>query len=231
MVDYLLCAANLSIAEMVMRNVRTGLLVGATAIALAGSAGMAAARDLDTHVMTVEVPGGGAAEIRYTGDVPPQVVFNPAPAPLSALAPYGAFFGPASPFAELGRISAAMDREAASLMRQAEMLTQTPAFTTNQPIQAVLGNMPPGATSYSMISTWSGNGVCTQSVEIITPTNGGKPRVVSHSSGNCGSAPGTIGPIGTPTLPPPAQRPDILETGVHGNSPYPGLVREATWQR
>jgi hypothetical protein len=230
MVHYVLCAANLSIAEMVMRNVRTGLLVGATAIALVGPAGMAAARDLDTHVMTVEVSGGGVAEIRYTGDVPPQVVFNPAPAPLNALAPY-AFFGPASPFAELERISAAMDREAASLMRQAEMLTQMPAFATNQPIEAVMGNMPPGTASYTMVSTWTGNGVCTQSVEITTPANGGKPRVVSQTSGNCGSAPGTTGPIGTPTMPAPTHRPDILETGTHGTSPYPGLIRDATWQR
>jgi hypothetical protein len=216
---------------MVMRNARTALLVGVAAIALVGPAGVAAARDLDTHVMTVEVPGGGVAQIRYTGDVPPQVVFNPTAATLSALAPYGAFFGPASPFAELERISAAMDREAASLMRQAEMLTQTPAFAANQPIEAVLGNIPPGATSYSMVSTWSGNGVCTQSVAITTPANGGKPGVVSHSSGNCGSTPGTMGPVGTPTIPAPSHRPDILETGVHGNSAYPGLVREAAWQR
>ena len=214
-----------------MRNVRTGLLVGATAIALVGSAGMAAARDLDTHVMTVEVPGGGVAEIRYTGDVPPQVVFNPAPAPLGAFTPYDAFFGPASPFAELEQISAAMDREAASLMRQAEMLTRTPVFSTNQPIGAVLGNMPPGTASYTMVSTWSGNGVCSQSVEITSPANGGKPRVVSHSSGSCGSAPGTMGPIGTPAIPAPTHRPDVLETGVHGNSPYPGPIREAVWQR
>jgi hypothetical protein len=214
-----------------MRNVRTALLVGAAAIALVGFAGMAAARDLDTHVMTIEVPGGGVAEIRYMGDVPPQVVFNPAPAPLSALAPYGAFFGPASPFAELERISAAMDREAAGLMRQAEILTRMPAFGTNQPIEAVLGNMPPGTAGYTMISTWAGNGVCSQSIEITTPANGGRPRVVSQSSGNCGSAPGTMGPVGTPTIPAPTHRPQILETGTHGSAPYPGLIREATWQR
>jgi hypothetical protein len=91
--------------------------------------------------------------------------------------------------------------------------------------------MPPGTASYTMVSTWSGNGVCTQSVEITTPANGGKPRVVSHSSGNCGSAPGTMGPVGTPTIPAPTHRPDILETGTHESSPYPGLIREATWQR
>jgi hypothetical protein len=216
---------------MVMRNVRTAFLVGVTAIGVAGLSGAAVAQDLSTHVMTVVMPGGGVAEIRYTGSVPPQVVFNPAPAPLSAFAPYGAFFGPASPFAELERISAAMDREAASLMHQAEMLTRMPAFATNQPIEAVLGSMPPGTAGYTMVSTWSGNGVCTQSVEITTPANGGKPRVVSQSSGNCGSTPGTMGPVGTPTVPAPTQRPDILETGTHGSSPYPGIIREAAWQR
>ena len=103
-----------------MRNVRTAILAGATATAVAGLAGVAMARDLNTHVMTVEVPGGGVAEIRYSGDVPPQVVLSPAPVGLGSLAPFGSFFGPASPFAELERISAAMDREAASLMRRAD---------------------------------------------------------------------------------------------------------------
>lgn len=214
-----------------MRTASTALLAGVAAIAVAGLSGIAAARDLNTHVMTVAVPGGGVAEIRYTGDVPPQVVLSPAPTTLSALTPFGAFFGSASPFADLERLSAAMDREAASLMRQAELLARVPAFGGSQPIQAALGGLPPGTTSYTMVSTWSGNGVCSQSVEIAAPANGGKPRVVSHSSGNCGSAPGSVGPIGTPTVPAPRHRPDMIETGLHGNAPYPGLVREASWQR
>jgi hypothetical protein len=61
---------------MVMRVFRTALLAGAV-IAVSGISGVAAARDLNTHVMTIQVPGGGVAEIRYTGDVPPQVVFSP----------------------------------------------------------------------------------------------------------------------------------------------------------
>jgi hypothetical protein len=215
---------------MVMRNVRTAILVGVAALAVAGLSGVAAARDLNTHVMTVEVPGGGVAEIRYTGDVPPQVVFSPAPTTSSALTPFGAFFGSASPFAELERLSAAMDREAASLMRRAELLARAPGFGGNQLIEAGLRSLPPGTTSYTMVSTWSGNGVCSQSVEITSPANGGRPRVVSHTSGNCGSAPNSVGPIGTPTVPPPTPRPDMIETGLHGNAPYPGLVREASWQ-
>lgn len=113
--------------------------------------------------------------------------------------------------------------------RQAEMLANAPAFAPNQPIEMALGNPPPGNESYAMVSTWSGNGVCTQSVEIASPANGGQPRVVSHGSGNCGSAPGSTGVIRTPTLPAPTQRRDILKT--HGTPPYSGLVREATWPR
>jgi hypothetical protein len=213
---------------MVMRVFRTALLAGATAIGVSGLSGVASARDLNTHVMTVQVPGGGVAEIRYTGDVP-QVVFSPVPTALGAFMPFGAVFGPASPFATLDRISAAMDREAASLMQQAAMLANAPAFAPNRPIETALGNLPPGTESYSMVSTWSGNGVCTQSVEITPPANGDKPRVVSHSSGNCGSALGSTGVIRTPTLPAPTHPPDILET--QGMPPYGGLVREAAWPR
>src|SRR5215469_17811493 len=99
-----------------MRNVRTALLAGAAAVALAGLSGVAAARDRNTHLMTVQLPGGSIAAIRYTGDVPPQVVLSPAPAEFGAPMPSSAFFGP---FAMLDRMSAAIDREAASLMRQA----------------------------------------------------------------------------------------------------------------
>jgi hypothetical protein len=211
-----------------MRNVRTALLAGTAAVALASLSGVATARDLNTHLMTVQLPGGGVAAIRYTGDVPPQVVLSPALAELGSLMPISSFFGPGSPFAMLDRISAAMDREAVSLMRQAEMLANAPAFAANQPIEAALGNLPPGTQSYTMVSTWSGNGVCTQSVEITSPANGGQPRVVSHSSGNCGSAPRSAGAIVTPTLPAPTHRPDIIET--RGTSPHAGLVREAAWQ-
>jgi hypothetical protein len=109
------------------------------------------------------------------------------------------------------------------------MLANAPGLAPNQPIEMALGNLAPGTESYSMVSTWSGNGVCTQSVEITAPANGGKPRVVSHSSGTCGSAPGSTGVIRTPTLPAPTHSPDILET--HGTPPYDGLVREAAWQR
>jgi hypothetical protein len=108
------------------------------------------------------------------------------------------------------------------------MLANASALPPNQPIEMALGDLPSGTESYSMVSTWSGNGVCTQSVEITSPANG-KPRVVSHSSGNCGSAPGSTGVIRTPTFPAPTHPPEI--PGTHGATPYGGLVREAGRQR
>ena len=50
------------------------------------------------------------------------------------------------------------------------------------------GRVPFGGESYSFVSTISGNGVCSQSVRIISRGDGTKPVVERHSSGNCGAA-------------------------------------------
>ena len=93
----------------------------------------------------------------------------------------------------------------------------------------------------------SGSGVCTQSVEITAQGNGQKPRVVQHSSGNCGPAsngggavdlPAVVTPPGRPEIietkaqPPyaapmaPANQRDVILTGANGAKPHAGLVRE-----
>jgi len=74
-----------------------------TAVAAAALTGLAMAAAPAIHDLTVDVPGGGLAHIRYSGDVPPQVNF--VRVPQTAL-PAG-FFAP-SPFAEMARISAMM---------------------------------------------------------------------------------------------------------------------------
>jgi hypothetical protein len=94
-----------------MRTLRTTLLAGVAAIAT-GFSGAALAQSPQTHVMTVQPPGGGIAEIRYTGNVAPQLSFGESPAPIDVFAPMPALFGASSPFAMLDRISAEMDREA-----------------------------------------------------------------------------------------------------------------------
>ncbi len=104
-----------------MRTLRTALLAGVAASAI-GFPGAALAQSPQTHVMTVRLPGGGVEQIRYTGDVPPQVVVAESPAPIEAFAPMPSLFGPQSPFAALDRISAEMDRQAAAMFRQADAL-------------------------------------------------------------------------------------------------------------
>ena len=206
-----------------MRVLGTALLAGVAAVAI-GFPGAATAQSPSTHVMMVRLPGGGSAEIRYTGDVAPQVVFSHAPAAVGAPLLMPSLFGPQSPFAMLDRISAEMDRRAAAMFREADALaTQA---RSGQLTEASLRNLPPGSQSYSFVSTMSGSGVCTRSVEITSMGNGAPPRVVSHSTGNCGPSASAPGSVNLPAAPPLAKRPDLVLTKAGGAKPYAGMVRQ-----
>jgi len=228
-----------------MRKLHSALLTGAAAVAIA-AAGPALAQNSKTHVMTIDLPGGGVAQIEYTGNVAPRVSFSESPAPAAAFAPVSAFFGPDSPFAMIERISAEMDRQADVMFRQAATLASQaqPGGLT----EAVLRNLPPGSSSYTFVSTIGGNGFCSRSVEITSQGNGAPPRVVTHSSGNCGPAGGSTGAVNLPNVvrpegrpapvwtsappdrlyPAPDQgsRPELIYTGAQSAKPYAGLVRE-----
>jgi hypothetical protein len=167
--------------------------------------------------MTVQLPGGGTAQIQYTGDVPPQVTVSDAPvvAPMGfnpAFAAMPSMFGADSPFAMFDRISAEMDRQMAAMWRRAEVFS---AQSPSQLTEAAMRNLPAGSQGYSFVSTLSGNAVCVQSTQITSAGNGAAPKVVSHSSGNCGPESssrfgGATGSANLPTSPVPAQRPDTL---------------------
>jgi hypothetical protein len=157
-----------------MRKMLFVLAGGVGAIALAGAA---EAKNPNIHVMTFALPFGGAAQIEYVGDVAPQVTLSPAP--LAGLAP-SAFFAP-DPFAAVDRIQARMDRVMDAMMRQAA------AGEAQGLTQARLGAMPAGASSYSMVSTFTPSGVCTKTVEVTAPAHGGKPLVKTQTSGACGA--------------------------------------------
>ncbi|HEX3536001.1 MAG TPA: hypothetical protein VHU15_04475 [Stellaceae bacterium] len=219
-----------------MPHLRTALLAVIAACGMSGVSGLALAQSPQTlrnHVMTVALPDGGTAQIRYTGDVPPQVVFGSGPAAPADWAPLPALFGSDSAFAMLEHISAEMDRRAAAMFRQAASLTtqaQSGEPQSAQAIEAALRNLPPGSSSYSYVSTISGNGVCSQSVE-ITSTGDSAPKVVRHSSGNCGpetGAPGSVNALGNVPARLPNRRPDTLWIKDSNPAPYRGLVQKTS---
>jgi hypothetical protein len=206
---------------------RKAMLAGTAALAVAAFSGVAAAQSRDTHVLNVQLPGGGVARIVYTGDVPPRVTFSSGPTATDVLPTVPSMFGPSSPFAELERISAEMDRQAAIMLRRAAAMMAQPLPGPGQLTEAALRNLPPGTESYSVVSTMSGGNVCTRSVQITSTDEGAAPRVVSHSSGNCGpEAGGATGSVNLPTVPAPAKRPDTLWVKNDGTQPYSGMVQK-----
>jgi len=223
-----------------MRVWQTALLAG-VAVAALGFAGAAApASAQQAHIMTVQLPGGGVAQIEYAGNVAPRVSIGNTPMPFNGLAPLPAFFGPDSPFAQFDRISAAMDREAAAMFREAA--TMAAEARAEGLSEAAMQSLPPGSRSYSFTTAISGDHVCSESVEITRPGNGGAPQVTRHSSGNCGAllgfggTPGSVDlPNAAPAPPPrptwtrapavvPAVQPHAVWTSAAGAEPYAGLV-------
>jgi hypothetical protein len=214
-----------------MARLRNTLLAGFAAIGI-GLAGTASAQNV--NVMTVPVPGGGMAQVRYVGDVSPQILFVPAPAVFDAWMPVSSVFGYASPFTMLDRVAAEMDRRAAAMFRYAEAMAAH--VNAGGLAEAAYGAMPLAGQSYSYVSTISGNGICTQSVRIISRSDGTPPLIERHSSGNCGAlaAPPPARSNVRPAAPVPAptpRQPDLILTQHGGPSPYAGMVRQVASAR
>lgn len=167
-----------------MRLVRTTLIAAAATAALAGAA--IAAKD-DHKLMLVALPDESVQHIRYLGDVAPQVVIVREAAPISL---FEAAFGPASPFAEIERISAAMDAHAAAMMRQAEaMRAQAPAPTGKGVVMTDAQGQPVGVMRYSYVSSTTSADGCTRTISYSSDgASAGQPKVINTSSGNCATA-------------------------------------------
>lgn len=197
-----------------MRIVPTTLLAGVAAVALAGTA--------FAHTMTVRLPGGATETITYSGNVAPQIAFGPTPD---------------SPFALMQQISAEMDREAAAMMNQMDQLQSVAlrqVANGGQPLEVALTNLPRGAQSYSVVSTLSSGGVCTQSMQITSQGPGQKPQVVTHSSGNCGAMGATAptnaaAPDESPATMPAQPQARAYQASAAGNPAYGGMLRAASW--
>ena len=173
------------------------LLLAGVCVAGLGLAAPTLARELDLHRLTVHLPGGGVETVEYTSK--PRMIFQPVMAHRVADPWADDFFWPASfgmpSFVDFSRIAAQMDAQMTAMMRQAELLTHLPQGQALN--QAVLKDLPPGTTSFSYVSTSTGNGVCTQVTRITRGADDAKPQVVSQTLGNCGSGSAAPGAAAT----------------------------------
>ena len=163
-------------------RLKSALALAGLAVAVVGVTAVSAAERAPVHVMLVHLPDGSVEQLRYTGDVAPRVIVQPA----SAVDPLLAAFGAGSPFAMMDRISAEMDRQMAGMMHQAAAMAR---MSPEQLQQTTMAGAPGGATSFTFVSTTGGNGaVCSQSVRTVSRGDGKAPQVTRTSSGDCGAA-------------------------------------------
>jgi hypothetical protein len=161
--------------------------LGLSAVALPVSG-----KEPTTHEITIQLPGGGTETIRYASDVAPKVTFAQTPFAVAWPDPVAFSFGPS--FAAFDRIAADIDRQMDAFWRQAQTMA---SWSGNGDLsQAALQNLAPGSSAYSVVSQSFGDKVCTRMTEITSSPNGGKPKVVSRTSGNCDAIP--TGALGAP---------------------------------
>jgi hypothetical protein len=157
-----------------MPKLRTALIAGAATLLFAGAATAATAK---FHTMQVSLPDGSTAQITYAGDVAPKVSFEPVDAQLAAFV---------DPFVAMEREMALMEQRHAAMMREVAAMQRQAAAQPGQFV--VTGNMPRGTSySYTMVSSSTGNGTCTQTVEWRSDGSGKQPQVTRASSGDCGA--------------------------------------------
>ena len=174
---------------------KNATLTIAAAMAVLAISGVVGAQFVKTHTISVRLPDGGEARVFYAGNVPPGITVEPDARTVAASWLPDRVVAE-SPFAVMDRVAAEMDREADAMFREA-----------GSPIPPV--PPAPGAQGYSFVSTLSGAGVCSRSVEIIADGHGERPRVLTRTSGDCGESQR------------PAQR--ALEP-ASGPNPRPALV-------
>ena len=167
-----------------MIKLHSAILAGVGVLAAAGTAVAAAEPQ---HVLNLAMPDGSIEHIRYSGDAPPSVVFLPA---------HSAPIASADPFAMFDRIAAEMDRQTDTMLRQAAMMASQPTAADGKVDVATFGKLPAGTVHYSFVSTSSGKGgTCTRSMQITSQGPKLQPKMISQTSGDCGTAPPHAVPV------------------------------------
>lgn len=179
---------------------KSSLILAGVAVALAATAVTAAER-ANQHVLTVLLPDGSVEHVRYIGDVAPHIVVRPAATMAAPTSLFDAAFGAGSPFAEMDRLSAAMEQQSAAMMRQVSAMAAAQPARPGAPQMVMMANAPAGAT-YRYVSTTTVNGkTCTTSVQSVSQGAGKAPQLLRQVSGDCSTA------VQRPTGPVPAVAP------------------------
>ncbi len=166
-----------------MRIVRSAIIAGIASAALAGAA---SAGNDKSNMMLVTLPDGSVEHIRYEGDVAPRVVLVPTP---TAASFFEAAFGSSSPFAEMERISAEMEAQAAAMMREAATIqARGPASNGDGVVLTNGAGQPVGVMQYSYVSSTTSADGCTRTVRISSSASAPQPNVIRTNAGDCSAA-------------------------------------------
>jgi hypothetical protein len=169
-----------------MRKIHAVFLAGAVVLGLGAIAGLAAfapslvGQKSATHEMTVQIPGGGSVTIAYAGNVAPKVTFHNRQ--FAAPWPGIPAFGWTMPSVM------ELDPFIADMHRHLDMWARTPLvmpIVPHQPLNAATFGSLPYGTSYSVVS--NGDGFCARFTQITKAVADARPKVVSRTSGNCGT--------------------------------------------
>jgi len=165
-----------------MRKIRAAVFAGVAALA-AMRAAVAASHD--SHVMKLDLPDGSVARIEYQGVVAPKVMIAPALdfVPVRWFDPFSA-----PPFTLFDRVAADMDRQTDRMMQQVRALHFHPNPDGKIDLAAFRA-MPAGTVSYSFVSTGTGTGMCSRSVQVTLFGPVQQPKMVSSRSGDCHNPP------------------------------------------
>jgi len=159
------------------------LLAGLGTLALTG---VAVAAEQKLHVLEVKMPDGSVEKIRYTGKVPPRLVFIPLAHTRGQVRVTGEPI--ADPFLAFDRMFAEMNRRTDAMLRQAATMAAQAQAAPGQVTSTSAGSMPPGAVQFSSFSVTTPHGVCSRSVQITSQGEGKPAKVVTQTSGDCGAA-------------------------------------------
>ncbi|HTI02562.1 MAG TPA: hypothetical protein VL752_16555 [Acidisoma sp.] len=178
-----------------MKRFRPLLLAGIMTAGVTALAGYAYAGEGGLKTLILQLPGGSVQTIQLAGPTQPTMLIMPPAMPAAFLAPVMPAVVPVAqqdPFAQVDRISAIMDAQAAAMMSAMNvMMTRGMPGAIPGPgslVPAAFGPLPPGdSASYSFISATSGGsgGACMESVQITAMGAGQAPKVVSRRAGDC----------------------------------------------